>query len=240
MNPVIIIFIVIVLIILFFIVRYYYLKNSSLTSGVNDATIEQTIQATSLTQSTSGTATNYTFSIWIYITDWSVNYGQQKIILKRNASSSKNIGSPTIALDDTENNLLVFVACVDSASTSTIQPVKVKANPIQDIPIQKWLNILISVSNRTLDIYLDGKLVQTTLLPNIAYVDSTQSVYVTPNGGFSGYTSNLQYWPNATDPQTAWNIYAKGYSGTYSLFSNNYTVELSLYNNSQEVSSLTI
>ena len=82
----------------------------------------------------------------------------------------------------------------------------------------------------------------TYVLTNTAYVGSgTSNIYVTPNGGFSGFRSNLQYFPNETDPQTAWNIYANGYSnGDGSLSINNpYSVEVSLYNNGTEQGSYT-
>jgi hypothetical protein len=56
-------------------------------------------------------------------------------------------------------------------------------------------------------------------------------------GGFYGWTSKFQYWPNAVDPQFAWDIYKAGYGGGFlsSLFGQ-YQVKISLLNNGKEES----
>jgi hypothetical protein len=128
--------------------------------------------------------------------------------------------------ETTENSNTMFHSCV-----------------VPNVPIQKWVNLLISVYGRSLDVYLDGKLVKTTLLPNIVYSKniSTYDVVVTPNGGFSGWTSKFQYYPSSIDPQTAWNIYQKGYGA--SMLSNifgKYQVKVSVVENGAESSSVTI
>ena len=90
-----------------------------------------------------------------------------------------------------------------------------------------------------MDVYLDGKLVRTALLQGIANIDGTQPLYITPNGGFSGWTSKLQYWPNDADPQQAWNIYKAGYGGGG--FLGKYSIKLSLINNTNtDTSSLEV
>jgi len=112
---------------------------------------------------------------------------------------------------------------------------------VQNVPIQKWVNLLISVYGRTLDVYLDGKLVKTCVLPGFAQINPDANVYVTPNGGFSGWTAKFQYYPNSIDPQTAWNIYQQGYGST--MLSNifgKYQVKVSLVENGADASSLTI
>ena len=45
------------------------------------------------------------------------------------------------------------------------------------------------------------------------YINSESSVYLTPDGGFSGYTSRFNYWSKPVGPQEAWNIYKKGPCG---------------------------
>jgi len=109
---------------------------------------------------------------------------------------------------------------------------------IANVPVQKWVNLLISVYGRTLDVYIDGKLVKTCLLPGIAKINNTAPIYLTPSGGFAGWTSKLQYWPNATDPQTAWNIYTQGYGGA-NVFGQ-YKVKVALYNGEAEQGSVSI
>jgi hypothetical protein len=90
-----------------------------------------------------------------------------------------------------------------------------------------------------MDVYIDGKLVRTCLLPGVASVNNNSNVYVTPSGGFEGWTSKFQYYPNSINPQEAWNIYTQGYSNMSSMFSS-YQVQLALVENGKTQSSITI
>jgi hypothetical protein len=75
----------------------------------------------------------------------------------------------------------------------------------------------------------------------MAKIDPNAPVYVTPNGGFSGWTSRFQYWAESSDPQKAWNIYKAGYGGSLlgSLFGK-YTIKVSLMEGDNENTSYTI
>ena len=85
---------------------------------------------------------------------------------------------------------------------------------IDNIPIQKWVNIIVSLFGLTLDIYLDGKLVRTCVLPGVPQVNNGIDINVTPRGGFSGWTTNFKYWSDASNPQEAYNIYKSGFGGS--------------------------
>ena len=89
-----------------------------------------------------------------------------------------------------------------------------------------------------MDVYLDGKLARTCVLPGTAKVTDSSNVYVTPAGGFSGSTAKLQYWDSATNPQQAYNIYKQG-SSNLSLL-DKYKVIISMYNDGEETGSITI
>lgn len=119
-------------------------------------------------------------------------------------------------------------------------PSTVEYATIHNVPIQKWTNVTISVYGRSLDIYLDGKLVQTTPLSGTAQVNPDASVYITPNGGFSGWTSKFAYYPNALNPQEVWDIYAAGYGASWlsNLFGK-YSVKIAFLENGAEDSSFT-
>ena len=85
---------------------------------------------------------------------------------------------------------------------------------VENIPIQKWVNIIVSVYGRTLDIYLNGKLVRTCVIPGVPKVDNNLNLDITPNGGFSGWTSSFKYWSKSSNPQQAYNIYKDGFGGS--------------------------
>ena len=111
---------------------------------------------------------------------------------------------------------------------------------VKNVPIQKWVNLLISVYGRSLDVYIDGKLVKTCLLPGIAKINNEANVYITPLGGFSGWTSKFTYYPTALNPQEAWNVYQDGYGASWlaNIFGK-YNVKVSVLENGTEDSSFT-
>ena len=105
---------------------------------------------------------------------------------------------------------------------------------IRNFPLQKWVNLTVSLYGRTLDVYIDGKLVRTCILPGVAKSGVGGSILVTPGNGFSGWTSQTRYWPDATNPQEAYGIYKEGYGGSIigNLF-NKYRVRISFLEDNQ-------
>ena len=85
---------------------------------------------------------------------------------------------------------------------------------IENIPIQKWFNVIVSLYGLTMDVYLDGKLVRTCVMPGVPQVNNAANINVTNNGGFSGWTTKFQYWSDASNPQQAYNIYKAGFGGS--------------------------
>jgi hypothetical protein len=85
---------------------------------------------------------------------------------------------------------------------------------IENIPIQKWVNVVVSLYGLTLDVYLDGKLVRTCVMPGVPQISNSTDIKVTSNGGFSGWTANFKYWPDASNPQEVYNIYKSGFGGS--------------------------
>ena len=150
---------------------------------------------------------------------------------------------PSVVLDATENNLIISMACFPgegSSSTSGNLTSVVQTCNVSNIAIQRWVNLTISVYGRSMDVYIDGKLVKTCLLPGVANINNSANIYVTPMGGFSGWTSKFQYYPNPLNPQEAWNIYTNGFSSWYSNMFSSYNVQISLVENGKTKSSLTL
>jgi hypothetical protein len=112
---------------------------------------------------------------------------------------------------------------------------------INNFPLQRWVSLVVSLNNRTLDLYLNGKLVRTCILPATAIIDSTASVILTPDGGFKGWTSNTQYFSKALNPHEVFNIYSTGpkCGGRLSLF-DRYKLKLTYLVNNEESGSITI
>lgn len=253
MSPLIIVLTIVIIVLILMFLRYLYTDPYTL-QGIQDGKTTSTINASSLaTNGTNVPSTNFAYSIWFYVNDWNYRYGEPKVIFGRmGAASEKDKGSipgvngidpcPAVVLGANANNLSVSLGCypgVDKKPTKGGNTVLHTCN-IANVPIQKWVNLVVSVYGRTMDLYIDGKLVRTCLLPGIASINSDANVYVTPNGGFNGWTSKLQYFPGPLNPQEVWNIYSRGYSNAWSSMFSNYQVQVSLVENGTKKGSITI
>ena len=179
---------------------------------------------------------NYTYSIWFYIDDWNYKYGENKVILAHKNDNDKS--NPIISLGPTNNNLFIITKYYGTEGESISQN---NSCNISNIPLQKWVNVILSLNNRTLDVYLDGKLVRTCLTPGVPEINTNSKIILSPDGGFSGFTSNILHMTKSINPQQAYNIYRQGYGGSIlgNLLSN-YKLKLALYENNVEKSSIMI
>jgi hypothetical protein len=208
----------------------------------------QTVPAANLEKAGAGNTSNFTYSIWFYIDEWNYRYGEPKVLFGRMASGTSNEPCPVVTFGAMQNDMSISLLVYPGSSSSqadsaqSSSPSMVHTCSVANVPIQKWTNLLISAYGRTLDVYLDGKLVRTCVLPGVAKIDAIAPVYITPNGGFSGWTSRFQYWADATDPQTAWNVYRKGYGGGMlsNAFSRRYGLKVAVTKGDQEYSSFAI
>jgi len=246
-----ILFTIAVIVLIYIVVRYLFKEATTLTSLLNGE-VMTSISASSLATNANGNASNFAYSVWFYVNDWNYRYGEHKVLFGRmNAGSvSPNTGSlegtsgidpsPIVRFAPMENNIIIALGCFPGANQqpSPNSNAIVHKCQVDNFPIQRWVNLLISVYGRTLDVYMDGKLVKTCLLPGIAMINQNSNVYLTPNGGFNGYTSKLQYFPHPINPQQAWNIYTKGY-GT-NIFNTNYQLKVSFEENGNVKKSFTI
>jgi len=122
------------------------------------------------------------------------------------------------------------VSCTMSTNTETIK--------IENINMQKWVNVLVTVNNRTMDVYINGKLVQTKSFNNIIDTNAFNhgGINVTPGGGFGGFVSKVQYYPYYVTPQKAWSIYRQGFGDAFESALNKYNLSVSFYEDSVEKS----
>jgi hypothetical protein len=228
---------VVLLIMVIYFIMWMFSKTTQLTK-MSDGNIQQVILANTL--SNNKHSNNYTYSTWFYVNDWNYRFGEPKIILGR--LDKDNNPSPSITLGAMENNLNVAVACypTNTAEAAKDSPIIHQCN-VSNIPLQKWVNLIVSLYGRTLDLYLDGKLVRTCVLPGVAKVSPETNILVTPNGGFSGWTTNFQYWSAASNPQEAYNIYKGGFGGSIlgNMF-NKFRIKVSFLSDNKEKSSFVI
>jgi hypothetical protein len=225
---------VIVIVILYLIIKYF-MGHSNLTH-LSDAKTKQIISPNNL-DSSNAQGSNFTYSVWFYVSNWNYRYGEPKVILGR--LNKEDEPSPSISLGAMSNDLNITVTTYPT-SNSKQQGNQHTCN-VQNVPLQKWVNLIVSLYGRSMDVYIDGKLVRTCVLPGVAKVDYNAPVLVTPSDGFAGFTSNIQYWGSPTNPQEAWNIYKNGYGGSAlgNIF-NKYRVKITFLEDNQPEGSFEI
>lgn len=232
------IILIILIFILFVVLIHYIVKDSNKLSDLTSGETSQTIESSKLSDGES--SSNFTYSIWFYIDDWNYRYGDKKILFAR---VGNGVLCPKVLFTPSVNNLLVEMTIYPS-DTNTIKGESMSTNftcGIPNVPLQKWCNFLMTSYGRTTDLYLDGKLVKTCVLPGVPKIEPGAPVYITPNGGFSGWTSTFKYWGESTNPQKAWDIYKEGYGGNWlgNLFGQ-YSIKVSIIEGDTEETSVTI
>ena len=249
--------VIILIIVLLYIIVSYMTSGTSTLSSMNSGTTLQQITSAVLAKSGELNSSNFSYSIWFYISDWNYRYGEEKVLFGRMDSTPAASSSaattlsgkhpcPLVTLGSIQNNINIALSVFPPTNDAelTTDDTKESDNSIthhcnvSNVPIQKWVNLLISTYGRTLDVYLDGKLVKTCVMPGVAKINTTSDVFITPNGGFSGWTTSFQYFATSIDPQTAWNIYRKGYGSGSGLLK--YKVKVALTENGNEKSSFSI
>ena len=81
---------------------------------------------------------------------------------------------------------------------------------IMELPLQRWVHVGIVLWNRTTDIYLNGKLVRSCILPNVPRIPWDEPLYVCQDGGFDGSIATLRYFNRSLNATEMYKLYAKG------------------------------
>jgi hypothetical protein len=165
---------------------------------------------------------NYGMQWWMFIKDWDYKFGQEKPVFKRGDVGAMN---PYVYLHPTDNSLCVkvnvFSNSSGSGSSSSPAPTGADGSSTDDsftcvlknVPLQTWFCVCLSMSGRNLDIYQDGRLVRSCLLPGVP--KSPQgNLQIMPDGGFSGSVIDVYHLSRALTPLDAQSFCAKGTNGT--------------------------
>jgi len=234
--------ITIVVIVMIYILYSYFFggsKSSTKLIHMHDARQSDVISPSTLP---SNTSTDYTYSVWFFISDWNYRLGEPKVIFGR--TDSNNDPSPSVFLSPSINNIHISMAVYPS-QTVTTSSARIHTCVLENVPLQKWTNMTISLEGRAMDVYLDGKLVRTCMMPGVPKADPASNLLVTPDGGFNGYVAALKYFGRAISPSEAYDIYKDGYGSGYGVGSlgailNKYRIKLAFMENNREVNSLEV
>lgn len=148
----------------------------------------------------------FTWSCWIYIKNLKYLEGQYRHVFYK---GNNNLGSnginepnnaPGLYIAPHTNALVVLMSTFNEINKEVVVP---------DIPMNKWVNVIIRVQNKTLDVYINGTIARSIQLGGVPK-QNDGSVYVAANGGFDGNISNLWYYDHGVSINEIQSIMTQG------------------------------
>ena len=186
----------------------------------------------------------FTVSSWFYVNDWSYQSGSNKSILTiGGANAAGNFDTLRIYLGKYKPNLMVRLHSKDTGAVPTSETMGGSEAPMNsldaatrdavftttmpdpstlcdlpEIELQRWVNLTVSVNGRTVDVYLDGKLSRSCVLPSYFKVDpSGYTATLLGYGGFGGEIAKTSLYDAALNPERIYKQYMQGPQPTDSL-----------------------
>ena len=201
-------------------------SSSTVMSGSQDAKTQTSV-------SIPDQSYNFAISAWIYVTEWE-STPKDKVIISSESDTSKKTPNLMISLGKDDNVLNITLG---KNGTAVIPP-------IPNIPLQTWVSVILNINNgSSVDIYVNGKLVQTNALTG-PWSLSAGSLYVGSTNGFDGYITMATLHKGPLSPQDAWDTYSSGYgsSGGSSVtdFFNKYKIRFAFVKDNVELNRLDI
>lgn len=221
----------VVIIIILIIVGLYFLykyvskdkvagpKTEEFIKYIHDAKDYKKIAGGSIPASAQGN--EYNINFWMYVNDYTYRYGEMKNVMNKGEEESEDMSNPGIYLMPTTNTLRVQIGletlalnkCADaSGSNNSSQP-----NPedyidvcdVNNIPLQRWLNFNVSLTNNIVEIFMNGKLHKSCTLRGFPALNRG-NLHICNDGGFNGFISNLKYSNKALSVSKIEKIYNSG------------------------------
>jgi hypothetical protein len=191
----------------------------------------------------------FSISTWIYINNWSYLNGYTKCILRIGGESfdtirinlggfkpklmvrlhTKDINSTntvtnspdSVQSESLERQTRNTVYGIQQLEAGLLDSSSASGCDLPEVDLQRWVNIVVAVNGKTVDVYLDGKLSRSCVLPNYFKVDSSYSGFllspglpattkVPPGAGFGGQLGNVMMYDSALNPEVIYKNYIAG------------------------------
>ena len=147
----------------------------------------------------------FTWSVWTFIDD-TPSSKYRHVFSKGNANVVPETGlnfpnnAPGLYIMPNTNALKVIMNTYNDINEEVV---------INDIPLNKWVNVIIRCKNTTLDVYINGTITKSMELSGVPK-QNYGDVNIALNGGFSGYISNLWYYDYALGTAAIYNLVKNG------------------------------
>jgi hypothetical protein len=214
---------VVIVVILLYIIWSYFFTSMEVLMSFQKGT---ELFSMSLDKVVDSSKNNYSFSVWTYIDDWGVNYGNNKNILAVSPGTKSGVFF-ALYFSMTTNDLNIYIEpdnpkSVGNNEENVYNSISSTCS-ITNFPLQTWVNISVSVYNRAIDVYIDGKLIKTCSMTTVASpISKSSNILIggnkTPDKyqmpGFSGFIASVVYSPDVFSPKEVWDIYSRGYTNS--------------------------
>lgn len=137
----------------------------------------------------------FTWSVWLYLNGFEDGDSYHHVFNKGNTSTSTSTSNfpgtttpnnaPGLYINPNYDGFRVIMNSFNNPYQEVIE--------VTDLPMAKWINIVIRVQDKNCDIYVNGRLVKRRIMTEVVK-QNYDDVHVSLKGGFSGYLSNLTYY----------------------------------------------
>jgi hypothetical protein len=212
-------------------VLYYFLNRSETAVLSNKLDLSTPQTAIPIDKIPDPSSRKYSYEMWMYVFNFQ---GSSQYIISRGSvadATKKNIG---IRLDGSSPKLML-----DYTATATGTPSAQKSVSITDnFPLQTWAHLIVSVDDKYIDVYMNGKLIKSIQDANI---DTPSPTAIIEYGVTNCYLAKLSRTSMATDPQTAWNNYTAGNGeNPMAKYLSSFGLSMTLQKNNQDYSKVTL
>jgi hypothetical protein len=182
----------------------------------------------------------FTLSFWLYVSNWNYKLGKNKHIISIGGSAPDSFDTIRVYMGGYRNNLKVRLHTSSSLkptgstadmSTSSggelfrsnmaslFENLQADSSlddgsavcDLPDLDLQRWIQVTIVASGKTVDVYMDGKLARSCVLPSIYKVDQTgYTATLLGYTGFGGMMSKSMLYNYALAPDEIYRNYMQG------------------------------
>jgi hypothetical protein len=168
-----------------------YLYNPALLNGMIDARYPIELISENLVK----TQNEFTLSFWYYVEGWKYKYNETKTLL------NWDNGKLVVDLKPKDNTMVITMLDLDGNKRECV---------VEDIKLQKWNFVCLTLWNRSLDVILDDKYSQSCAQDNSPNYSNSSSMNVCGKDGFNGKVSNIYFYDYARKYEDSLDLYYKG------------------------------
>ena len=201
MNYTLVILGIVLLLVIYILYKVLDEKSRSVASKMN---LKVSNQSVAVENTGKADSTRYYISTWIYVNNLADIAAGTPIYKLENSSTTT-----------TYLELLLTSSAVLNYKIMDTQPNQQPYTIMSNFPLQKWVNIIISVDNDIVDLYIDGKLIRSHKVENGIQQITKTGTNIIFGSPVDAYLAKMERQPKAMDPTNAWNKYMEGNGGNY-------------------------